>query len=430
MIAGLLCAVAASLTVATKSAANDARPNVIVITTDDMRLDDLRYMPHTRQLLGQLNLRQFISNHPLCCPARAQLLTGQFAQNSGVFHNGGPFGAYHTLADKDNTLPAWLHDAGYGTALVGKFINGWRGRTNGSVVPRGWDAFEAFVGLDYHAFNYGIYTGPDTDPEQPGIYTNDFVTQRSIDQIKRMAGEKPFFMWSSYVAPHGMTDDTGKKWIGAVPAPRHDGLYDGVIPPHESKPSFKPYAGSRARWRSRVESLLSVDEGVRDIVGALGAAGELDNTVVVFTSDNGFMLGEHGLHAKNVAWEESLRVPLLARGPGVGVGASSKGAMFVDLAPSIAALAGVAPGRVVDGRSDLFATGGGWVNTLIQAGHDNLINHFSWRGTRTPRWTYVHWLGGRKQLFDRAKDPYQIRNLAGKRPKVERRLARLTPNPY
>lgn len=408
------------------------RPNVVFVTADDMRADDLAYMPHTQALLGQLNLTEFISNHPLCCPARAQLLTGQFGHNSGVLHNGGPYGAYGALKERDNTVGTWLKDGGYQTGYVGKFLNGWSPDRWGR--PGGWTRFNAWTGSTYSPTQYTEWN--DGEPRKPGIYTNDAVTRSSIEQIEEFSGPEPFFVYSSYVAPHGMRDDATGKWIknGPPPADRHKRMFAGLIPPHETKPSFtltgEKKREARREWRNRLRSIQSIDEGVRDMVQALDRTGELADTVVIFTSDNGFMLGEHGAKGKNLAWEESLRVPLLARGPGVGTGESSKGSMITDIAPSIAALAGVTPGRVVDGRSDLFASDGGWIDVLIQAGSHNFSQHFEWRGTRTPKWTYVHWVSGRKELYNRVTDPHQMRNLAGRRPAIERRLARQTPDPY
>jgi arylsulfatase A-like enzyme len=166
-----------------------------------------------------------------------------------------------------------------------------------------------------------------------------------------------------------------------------------------------------------VESLQSVDEGVGRTVRRLRRLGELVRTIIVFTSDNGYLLGEHGRIGKNSYYEESLRVPLLARGPGVAVGRSAKGAMVPDIPPSLARLTGVAPERAVDGRNDLFAAGGGWGSLLIQAG--GVTTPWLWRGVRTARWSYIERDNDTVLLFDRDADPYQLQNLAGQLPSVE-----------
>lgn len=428
LVAGLIASTFA--TTATPVTANVTRPSFVLVTADDMRVDDLRWMPHTRRLLGQLRLNQFISNHPLCCPARAEILTGQFAQKNGVYTNTAPHGGYDALVDPDNTLASWLLDAGYQTSFVGKFINFWH-PLEGSTRPYGWTDFNPWMDLQYSPYDWTDFNDSGT-PVKPGTHTNDGVTQKTVQRIEEY-GADPFFIWASYVAPHTMTDENDV-WGRPVPAERHAGTFANVQPPYQRKPSFT-YGPKRARtlahtWRQRIESLQSVDEGVRDIVTTLESTGRLDDTVVVFLSDNGYLLGEHKARGKNLPWEESLRVPFLARGPGVGTGTSQKEAMITDLAPSIAALAGVTPGRDVDGRSDLFSAEGGWRNTPIQAGSSDPEFLFRWRGLRTARWTYVHWIDGRKELYDRARDPHQLRNLAGKRPEVQRRLAAQTSPPY
>ena len=406
-------------------------PNIVLILADDMRGDDIDFMPHTKSLLGQFQRTEFLSNHPLCCPARTAIMTGQFAENNGVFHNSGPWGGYDQLRDPQNVLPTWLHDAGYQTGYVGKFANGWQPPM---PEPGQWDRFNPWLRNIHYAYSYEPLLGKQPGVSDSSVHTNDAVTNVMEQYVAEFSGEEaPFFAYAGYVAPHGFRDPATRRWIPPIPAERHEAMRLPP-PPYMKKPSYTYPSGEKTRdfkykWRQRIRSLQSVDEGVRDIVEALQVAGELDNTVVVFTSDNGFLLGEHRAHGKNLPWEESLRVPLLARGP-IDSGVTHGQAAMIDLAPSIAALAGVAPGRAVDGRSDLFTAAGTWGDLLIQAGSYDSRYHFSWRGTRTPRWTYVHWIGGRKELYDRTGDPYQLKNLAGKRPRVQQRLAALTPKPY
>ncbi|QIK66494.1 sulfatase-like hydrolase/transferase [Nocardioides sp. HDW12B] len=451
----VVCALAAAPPAPTATAA-PPRPNVVLITVDDMRLDDLAVMPRTRELLGQLELTEFLSNHPVCCPARAQLLTGQLAQHNGVHHNDAatPWAGYKALRAKNTTFARWFQDAGYSTALVGKFMNGWKPRT--SARPAGWSQFMPLVKNAYSPYLYSYLSGSAVKPAPEGLHTNDFVTSRTEARIKAAEGRdsQPFLIWSSYVAPHHMTVYPGG-FGPPVPAERHRGDLAGVVPTSEAKPSYEeptdraqaraayedassaPTAGQRARAtepslrefnQARLESLLSVDEGVGRIVDALARRGELERTIIVFTSDNGFLLGEHGQMGKNSYYEESLRVPFLAAGPGVASGSSAKGSMMVDVAPSLAALARVPVKRAVDGRTDLFSAGGGWgddIGTLIQAG--SAESPWIWRGTRTSRWTYVETLDAGTLLFDRTADPFQLDNLAGTGEPAEQDLARLTP---
>jgi N-acetylglucosamine-6-sulfatase len=427
------------------------RTNVIVITTDDMRADDLASMPHTRRLVGRLELTEFVSNHPLCCPARAQLLTGQLAQHNGVHANPGPaWGGYSALRGKNNTVARWFRRSGYSTALVGKFVNGWCPAVE---RPRGWTDFKPLVANAYSAYRYSYVDGRRTRRAPRGLHTNDFVTTRTLGRIRAYASAgRPFFIWSSFVAPHDMA--VRGVFGPPVPAARHRGTMAGVIPLSESKPSYEdvrtrevaralvwdsatcsPRERRAAQARGgvtvrelnqrRLESLQSVDEGVRRIVRSLRERRQLGRTIIVFTSDNGYLLGEHGRIGKNSYYEESLRVPLLARGPGIAVGESAKGAMMADVAPSLAHLAGVVPERVVDGRDDLFADSEGWNGVLVQAG--GVATPWAWRGVRTDSWSYIEREDARTLLFDREADPYQLENLAGQRPDVEDALrAQLT----
>ncbi|QIK66493.1 sulfatase-like hydrolase/transferase [Nocardioides sp. HDW12B] len=431
-------------------------PNVVLITVDDMRADDVYVMTRTRELVGQLDLTDFISNHPLCCPARAQLLTGQFGQNNGVHHNNGgvSWAGYKALEAKNNTFARWFRDGGYATAMVGKFLNGYTPASQ--PRPGGWDRFTPLVGESYSAYNYSYLQGTTEVPAPAKLHTNDFVTRETEAWVDAAEArdDQPFLIWSSYVAPHTMSNAAGGFRL-PLPAGRHRGDLDGVVPTSEQKPSYEGPGGaeraramyqdarvaptSRERARAaaptvrelnqaRLESLLSVDEGVERIIDTLRRRGELDRTIVVFTSDNGHMLGEHGQMGKNTYYEEALRVPFLARGPGVGTGDSAKGSMIVDIAPSLAALAGVRVTRAVDGRSDLFDTTGGWTDqtgTLIQAG--SLKRPWMWRGTRTSQWTYVRTRSLGPLLYDRAEDPFQLKNLAGRGLPAEQRLADRTP---
>ncbi len=446
-----------------RAAPTPPAPNVVLITVDDMRADDLSVMRHTKELLGQLELTEFISNHPLCCPARAQLLTGQLGQNNGVHHNNGAasWAGYKALRAKNNTFARWFRDGGYSTALIGKFVNGWT--PAGQPRPGGWSRFMPLVdGADtpasddaYSAYDYSYLQKATVTPAPAGLHTNDFVTRetRAWVDAAESRDARPFLVWASYLAPHTMTDAAGE-FSPPTPAARHAGDLAGVVPTSEGKPSYEEPGGpetARALYQdaggtptaarragsaftvrelnqARLESLLSVDQGVRRIMTTLERRGELDRTVVVFTSDNGHMLGEHRQMGKNTYYEEALRVPFLARGPGVGTGDSAKGSMIVDVAPSLAALAGVEITRAVDGRTDLLDITGGWTDqtgTLIQAG--SLTRPWMWRGTRTSRWTYVRTRALGPVLFDRDRDPFQLENLAGTGLRTERRLADLTP---
>jgi arylsulfatase A-like enzyme len=212
-----------------------------------------------------------------------------------------------------------------------------------------------------------------------------------------------------------------------------------VRAPSLSKPSFneehiadKPNYFEKGKVSSahmqrlfteRIQSLRSVDDAVGKLVSTLRETGELDSTVILFTSDNGYQLGEHRYAGKNAPYEESLQVPLLARGPGVPVGKTvNQTATIVDLAATFLDLGNATAGRTQDGRSlmPILNGAGGYGTHLIQAGARNRAWLF--RGVRTSRWTYVRHYTSEIELYDRLNDPYQNSNLAGKRPQIQQRL--------
>jgi N-acetylglucosamine-6-sulfatase len=411
-------------------------PNIVLITTDDQAVVDLRWMPLTRQLIGSAGATfdDFVAPHPLCCPARAQILTGQYAQNNGVRSNHGDHGGYQSLEDPDHILPAWLRGVGYHTSFVGKYINGYRA---GAGVPAGWERWDATVRLGYH--HYVQYDGR-TVTRPPGYHT-DYVANHSVSEIRDLAATgEPFFLWSSFYAPHGICSPTQE--IGCKTPPPVERQFARSLPhvraPFLDKPSFdeddvsdKPKAVIRRGrvdvaemehlFLQRVRSLLSVDRAVARIVAALRDAGELDNTVIAFTSDNGYLYGEHRYTGKTLAYEESLRVPLLMRGPGIEPGRvlDQTGAM-IDLAPTFAELAGAEPSVPVDGESlvelarDPHPTADRTL--LVQAGIRGPDPHgldWEYRGVRTGRYTFVYWLKtGFVELYDRRTDPYELSNVA------------------
>ncbi|MGL5826724.1 MAG: sulfatase/phosphatase domain-containing protein, partial [Nocardioides sp.] len=170
-------------------------------------------------------------------------------------------------------------------------------------------------------------------------------------------------------------------------------------------------------------TLASVDDAVADTVAALAEAGELENTLIIFTSDNGWMLGEHRYVGKKLAFEESLRVPFLMSGPGIPAGQTrDQTASVLDIAPTILGVAKVPPGRVLDGKSLMrFVANpslGSRQTRLIQSGNiTGRVDARLWdyRGIREKRYTYMRWSSGFQELYDRKRDPYQLVNVAGDR---------------
>jgi len=412
----------------------DPRPNIVLINADDMTLAEMAVMDSVNELITArgTTFANMFSVFPLCCPAQASIQTGQYNHNNGVLGNGGdqwPVGGYQAL-DVDNTLSVWLSAAGYQTAFVGKPMVGYN-QLDPLVVPPGWTEWHAVVGGDYSKSTM-FQDGLKTSYSQ---YQTDLWTDISQDVIRRrVAEDAPLFLWTSFKGPHNagpMEPDDPPAPRDGTPAraDRHKGLFaDEPLPMDPSFDEFdvsdKP-SGVTGRPpldqekidyltvlnRQRLEALQAVDEGVADIIGTLAETGELDNTLIVFISDNGFMLGQHRfVGGKGVAYEPSIRVPLVMRGPGVPVGATRTHLVgMIDLAPTFVEVAQATAGLTMDGVS-LFARPTS--RTLVlEAGPREIDGPYYWTGLRNQRYKYVEWGTGEVELYDLRNDPYELVSL-------------------
>lgn len=354
-----------------------AKPNVVVIMTDDQTLEMMRVMTHTRALIGSAGatFENFYVSFPLCCPSRATFLTGQYAHNHLVLENDAPTGGYYRL-DSENTLPVWLQRSGYHTMHVGKYLNSY-GTQDETEIPPGYDEWYGLVDpTTYHMWGYrlnenGTATTYGTDAEEEDLYQTDLLARRAKDAIERAAGEdEPFYLNFWTLAPHREVDALSAQYPPR-PAPRHKGAFANEPMPRtpsfneadmSDKPAYmqvKPLLtaeeiiGIETRYRAELESLLAVDEAVKTIVDTLAAEGVLDNTYIIYTSDNGFFHGEHRTPVeKLLPYQPSVKVPLLVRGPGIAAGTVvDELTANVDFAPTIAGWTGACPTVKVDGRS-------------------------------------------------------------------------------
>jgi N-acetylglucosamine-6-sulfatase len=451
LLAGL--AAAAALVSLGAPASATGRPNVLVLMTDDQTLESMRVMPNTARLLGGGGTtfdRSFVS-FSLCCPSRATLFTGQYAHNHGVLGNRPPIGGY-TKLDKSQWLPLWLQRAGYHTVHLGKFLNGYGRDSPATEVPPGWS--EWYGSVDPSTYRYYGYTLNENGVlhtyganRNPAFYQTDFYARRAINMIGRLApSAQPFFLSVAFLAPHsgGPRESDDPRMANPVPAPRHRNRFAGfplLRPPSFSEVdvSDKPanirrrslirapgQAAIRENYQQRLESLLAVDEAVAAIVEELRRAGELNNTLIVFTSDNGFFHGEHRVrNGKVLVYEPSIRVPLVLRGPGVPRGAHRRQLVTnADLAPTILDAADARPGRVEDGRS-LFPLlrdrGREWGRDLLVEGAAGVNGPF--RALRNYRYVYVEYANGERELYDLQRDPYQLQSRhADRRYRTVRRM--------
>jgi arylsulfatase A-like enzyme len=406
-------------------------------------------MKNVKRLIGAQGTTfdsSFVS-FSLCCPSRSTFLTGQYAHNHGVTANTPPEGGYYNL-DHSNTLAVWLQRSGYYTALVGKYLNEY-GKKNPREIPPGWS--EWFATVDPTTYDYLSY-----DVNENGTvkthggakieYMTDVLGQRAVDVIRRRARSKqPFFLWLTFTAPHyGLPrdrDDLPLALPGSQPWPaspypprRYRDRFRSVALPKtpafdeadvSDKPAFirqlprfpeHSQLAIREAYDQQLESLLAVDEAVGRVMKALSKAHALGRTVVVFTSDNGYLNGEHRVPAGKIyAYEPSIRVPLMIRGPGIPRGRHRRQIVAnIDLAPTIVALTGARPGRVMDGSSLLPVIRDPNRGTdralLLERGPEGLGPLFT--GIRTPRFKYVDYADGEEELYDLSVDPAELTNLA------------------
>jgi N-acetylglucosamine-6-sulfatase len=303
---------------------------------------------------------------PLCSPSRASILTGQYAPKHGITDNTDRSKRSHELL----TFPRLLHDAGYETAFIGK----WHMGLDDNARP-GIDHWVSVKGQ-------GSYLDPEFNvngkrEKIPGYFT-DILNRFALDFLKQKHA-KPYLLYISHKAVHpdlvqnadgSLSDPSAGKFI---PAERHKQLYAGATIPHranygrlpEGKPALLrliagvpplgPTTGTDDETvRNRLRMLASVDEGLGQILETLEAQGELDNTFIVFTSDEGYFYGEHGLSVeRRLAYEESARIPLLMRWPKLLKAGSAidEFALSIDLAPTLLEIGGAPAARGMHGRS-------------------------------------------------------------------------------
>ena len=422
---------------------DDERPNIIFILTDDQPYETVQFMPTVRDVLmknGVTFENGFVTT-PLCCPSRVSVLTGEYVHNHEVFTDRMPLGGAQKF-DDSSSIATWMSDAGYRTAYYGKYLNDYDMLTPLGVVPPGWDEWGVFLGrnltdddegsssyfTDYSLSENGTvveYTG------DKSIFSADMVTQKAVDFIEASKDE-PFFMSLGYYNPH-----SPYKW-----ADRHDEQFRAnsaltSVPyrnpsfmeeDRSDKPLYLQELNSIAvekidiTYKQILRSLLAVDDGVASILNALDKTGLSDKTVIVFLSDNGLTIGDHGFGlTKNCPYESCIRVPFIVYAPGMfDPRTETKFAANIDLAPTFADLAGAPIPDSVDGVSLLpllLDPAAAWRDDLLfehwptEEGIGSKIPEFY--AVRNSEWKYVEYSTGEKELYDLKNDPYELQNAAG-----------------
>jgi N-acetylglucosamine-6-sulfatase len=430
------------------------RPNIVFVLTDDLSWNLVRYMPHVLQLQrdGVTFGRYFVTDS-LCCPSRTSIFTGLFPHDSGVYANRGRqggFAAFQAHGDEAKTFAVALHAHGYLTAMMGKYLNGYEPRT--LTLPTGWDDWHV-AGNGYPEFDYNLnengqlvhYGGP----VDPSNYLTDVLATAATNFIDQAAAaHKPFLLEVATFAPHAPY----------TPAPRNAYDFPGLKEPRD--PSFNAnnvhppsWLGTRAPlsrgqigrididYRKRAQAVQAVDRLIGEVEAVLESHGLEGDTYVVFSSDNGYHMGQHRLRpGKLTAFDTDIRVPLVVAGPSVPHGRTiNQIAENIDLYPTFVQLTGGRPHARVDGRSLLRLLHGQTVpdwRTIALVEHRGPIeqpgdpdfengelggNPTSYEAVRLGDAViaghhirdavYVEYTNGEREYYDIKHDPYEHANI-------------------
>jgi len=447
-----------------QSASTRAKPNLVFILTDDLDVETTSHMPKLQAFMagvGATFTNSFASN-PVCCPSRATMLRGQYSHNHGVWSNGRGnntcFDDFRAAGNEASTVATWLRTAGYRTALVGKYLNRYPAVRSGVIddayIPPGWDDWFVVFNKDFNSDSYFDYSANDngkvvTFGSSEADYETDVVATRAIDFINKNSGAAPLFLWIATTAPHSPSE----------PARRH--IYSHADKRAPRSPNFNLRdISSKPRWyrdnlrllsaaeitdldgtyKRRVETMQAVDDLVEKVLLALDAAGQLGNSYVFFSSDNGYMSGNHRFPSgKDAPYEESIKVPLVVRGPGVPTGVTlPHDVSNIDLAPTFAELGQAQAPAFIDGRS-LASLLTSSPTPLSSWRQDVLLEHEpadtnglpSWFALRSSREKYVDYPANpEEEYYDLVNDPFETESKhraidATKRAQLRARLSQL-----
>jgi N-acetylglucosamine-6-sulfatase len=400
-------------------------PSLVLIVTDDLDVLTTADLPRIGDLMASQGLsftRAYVSQ-PLCAPSRASILTGEYPHNHGVVTNHLPLGGFPVFRrHEDETIAVWLQRAGYRTSLVGKYMNDYPLHAGDGYIPVGWDDWYGHMSAleDGRYFDYWVNDNGNVARHGAAQedYSVDLEAAHAVDFIHESAGQlEPLFLYIAPEAPH----------VPADYVVRHGSEFRYALAPrvpsfNEADMSDKPAVFARVpplsdaeidaadklqRWRLR--SMRAVEDMVGAVLQALSESGRLESSYVIFTSDNGLLMGQHRIVAgKGNSFEETIRVPLMIRGPGVPGGEVDQPVLNVDLAPTLLELAGLPVPDSVDGRS-LVPFLRGRPPTSWRT--DVLLDTPNNAGLRTLDWLFVDLDSGEIQLYDMQQDPYQLQSL-------------------
>ncbi|WP_030173642.1 sulfatase family protein [Spirillospora albida] len=429
------------------------RPNIVYVLTDDLSWDLVDHMPNVKRLRQRgMTFSNYFVADTLCCPSRATILTGKYPHNTGVLTNDPPLGGFEVFRDKGNeqsTFATALQGAGYRTALMGKYLNGYEPTNEQGAsrthVPPGWTEWQV-TGLGYGNYNYNLngngaltYYG-----RAPQDYLTSVITAKGVDFINRSSdADQPFLLTMSTFTPHAPATPAPQdaRSFPHLRAPRTPGFNEpdiGDKPGWLRKyPRLKPrhIRAIDAAFRERVRAVQSIDRMIGALEQAVQAKGQGGQTYFVFNSDNGYHLGQHRLvEGKLTAYDTDVRVPLIVAGPGVRAGQTeTRFAQNTDICPTFQELAGLTPPNEVDGRSLAPLLLGkrvpNWRTTAYiehkgpnYASDDPDLpqkhggNPPTYKAVRTASELYVEYENGDREYYDRARDPWELGNMWNQTP--------------
>lgn len=418
------------------------RPNVVFVLTDDLAMNLVPYMPHVQALAEMgTSFTNYTVTDSLCCPSRSSIFTGRYPHNTGIFTNGGKDGGFTTFknrGEENSTFATSLQKGGYRTAMMGKYLNEYLPKDK--YVPPGWTQWDV-AGNAYGQYNYSLLENDQITHygKAPQDYLTTVVSGKASAFITdAVAAKSPFLIEVATFTPHGPF----------TPAPADKDKFPGLKAPRgpafDTLPTNPPaYLAGRepltdqekktidTNFRKRVQAVQSVDRMIGSIQDTLAKTGAADNTIIVFSSDNGFHMGEYRMTpGKQTAFDTDVNVPLIVAGPGVGAGKTITAPVEnVDLRPTFEDLAGAATPSDVDGRSlmPLLRTGSntGWRTTSLIEHHGpntnpddpdradkNSGNPATYEAIRTTTYTYVEYADETKEYYDRTADPNMLNNTA------------------
>jgi N-acetylglucosamine-6-sulfatase len=423
-------------------------PNIVFVLTDDLSANLLRFMPTVQAMQRRgLTFNDYSVSDSLCCPSRSSIFTGNLPHDTGIFSNTGKHGGFNQFyarGEEQHTFAVALRRAGYRTAMMGKYLNGYMGEKGApaaapaTYVPPGWTRWDV-AGWGYPEFNYMLnrngalraYGG------QPGDYLTDVLARNAVDFIdSSAAARKPFLLEVATFAPHSPY----------TPAPRNASDFPGLKAPEP--PNFNVLPMGAPAWlskhppldadeiakinsdfRKRAQAVEAVDSMIAQIEGALEANHAEGNTYLVFSSDNGLHMGEFRLMpGKMTAFDTDIRVPLIVDGPGVPAGTSTDAmAENIDLAKTFASIGGT--DLPSDGRSLLpllhDELPSDWRSAILVEHRGPDLHRSdpdfqrpvsgdpnSYEAMRTHDFLYVEYADGEREYYDLRSDPFELDNLA------------------